>query len=228
MKKMKITTNRKSNNQIFACGLNFYKLFWIFLIASIIGTIVEAIWCYITLGIIEARKGVIYGPLSPIYGYGAVLMTLCTFKIAKKRDLYIFLICMVIGGVFEWVCSFVQETFLHTISWDYSDTQVNIGGRTNLLFAFCWGILGLLWVKDLYPLLSNLIEKIPKKIGIIITWPLLILVAFDIGISAFAINRKTERYYNIEASNSFEKFLDKHYPDERLDKIFSGLTIVEK
>ena len=226
MKKMKVTTMRKRDNEIFAHGLNFYKLFWIFLIASIIGIIVETIWCYLTLGKIESRKGVIYGFLSPIYGYGAILMTICTSKMSKKRDLYIFLLCMVIGGVFEWVCSFVQETFLHTISWEYSNTQVNFGGRTNLLFSFCWGILGLIWVKDIYPMLSKLIERIPKKLGVMITWPLLILVVFDISISALAINRRTARFHNIKASNSFEEFLDKQYPDKKLDQIFSTMKVL--
>lgn len=218
----------KNKNNTFAYGFNFYKFFWVFLIASIIGIVVEEIWTYLNFGVLESKKGLIYLPLSPIYGYGAVIMTICASKFSKKKNIYIFLLCMIIGAFFEWVCSFFQESVLHTISWDYSNTPFNFGGRTNLLFSFFWGILGLFFVKYLYPKLSNLIEKIPKKPGTILTWILFILIVFDTGISAFAVSRQSARHYGIEPTNKFEKFLDTQYTDEKLKKIFPGMAIIEK
>ena len=49
------------------------KLFWIFIIASIIGCAVETIVCIVQKGHFEIRQGVIYGPFIPVYGAGAVL-----------------------------------------------------------------------------------------------------------------------------------------------------------
>lgn len=46
-----------------------------------------------------------------------------------------------------------------TISWDYSDMPFNIDGRTSLAYAVVWGILGVIWVRELYPAFSRLIEK---------------------------------------------------------------------
>ena len=74
----------------FAEGLCFDKLVWIFVIGCIIGFIVETLWCYVRWGKIESRKGLIYGPFTPIYGFGGVLLTLwLTAKIAdsaKQRE----------------------------------------------------------------------------------------------------------------------------------------------
>ena len=40
----------------------------------------------------------------------------------------------------------------------------NLGGRVNLLYCFFWGIAAVVWLKLIYPLLSNLIEKLPLKL----------------------------------------------------------------
>ena len=49
------------------------NLIWYFIIFSIIGLIVETTFCYITTGVVESRKGFVYGPFCPIYGVGATL-----------------------------------------------------------------------------------------------------------------------------------------------------------
>ena len=76
--------------------------------------------------------------------------------------------------------------------------------------------------KFVYPILSNLIEKIPVKIGRILTVILVVFVIFDAVISIIACLRQSERAMGEEASNRVEVFLDKHYPDERLNKIFEN------
>lgn len=204
----------------FAAGLNFYKLFWIFFIGCFVGVVVETLWCLATRHRLESRAGVIYGPFNPVYGFGAVLLTLCLHKLRGKRDLWIFLGSMVLGGAFEYVCSLVQELAFGTVSWEYSHTRFNIGGRTNLLYSFFWGVLGLLWVKDLYPFLSRLIEKIPKKPGKILTWALCVFMVFNMGISALASARQADRRKGIPADSVVTRFLDEHYPDEFMQKIY--------
>ena len=212
--------NAETKEPPFASGLNFYKLFWIFFIACFIGVVIETLWCLLTRHRLESRAGVIYGPFNPVYGFGAVLLTLCLHKLSRKRDLWIFLGSMVLGGAFEYICSLLQEMAFGMVSWEYSHTMFNIGGRTNLLYSFFWGVLGLLWVKDIFPFLSRTIERIPKKAGVILTWVLCIFMVFDMGISALASARQADRQKGIPSTNVITEFLDRHYPDSFMQKIY--------
>lgn len=61
--KILITSGRRHS---FASGLNFYKLFWIFLIGSFFGVVAETLWCFIVQHKFEIRWGLIYGPFNPV------------------------------------------------------------------------------------------------------------------------------------------------------------------
>ncbi len=206
--------------EVFAKGICFEKIFWIFIIGCVFGCLVEVLNHFIHYGNFVSRSGLIYGPLNPVYGFGLVIFVLFLSKI--KNPILIFIGGMLLGGGFEYVCSFVQEKVFGTISWDYSHQLFNIGGRTSLKYMLIWGVLALIFMKFVYPILSNLIEKIPVKIGRILTVILVVFVIFDAVISIIACLRQSERAMGEEASNRVEVFLDKHYPDERLNKIFEN------
>ncbi len=179
----------RKEDRPFAYGLSFSKLFWLFVIGSFFGTVLETFWALFAEGHFEMRVGWVLGPFIPVYGVGAVAITLCLYKLHSKSDVIVYIASAVIGATFEYLCSYFQEKFLGTISWDYSDTPFNIDGRTNLMFALIWGFLGLVWLRNLYPFISNLIEKIPKKAGKIITVIFCIFMALDGLLSIAAINR---------------------------------------
>lgn len=211
----------------FASGYNYYKLFWIFFIGCFIGVVLETVWCFMNTGVLENRAGLIYGPFNPVYGFGALIMTITIGRFTKLRDLWIFLSCMFIGGAFEYCCSLFQELSFGTVSWEYSGTQMNFGGRTNLMFAFFWGILGLLWTKDFLPRMSRLIERIPNKIGPKLTWVLTVFMVLNMLISAAAVYRQSERREHIPATNAVQQFLDDTYPDEFLRKAYPSMMVVD-
>ena len=211
---------QKEKTRHFAEGLNFYKLFWVFFIGCFIGVVIETIVCIIVLRRIESRAGVIYGPFNPVYGFGAVLVTIALDKVKDAKNIWIFLYSMVLGAAFEYICSKFQEIAFGTVSWEYSNLPFNIAGRTSLMYGIAWGILGLFWVKLIYPNLSRFIESIPNKAGFVITWILIGFMVFDMGISTCAAIREEERRNNIKASNAFEEFLDKHYDSEFMRRIY--------
>lgn len=154
-------------------------------------------------------------------------MTVCLNKLSFLRDLWIFLICMFIGASFEYICSLFQEVAFNTVSWDYSVIDSNFSGRTSILFAFFWGVLGLVWVKDTYPRLSRLIEKIPKKIGTILTWILFVYMIFNMGISALAVWRQAQRADGIESDSAITTFLDQNYTDDFLKVMYPNMVVVK-
>ena len=83
-RKGKTAAGPHGNPYSFAHGLNFYKLVWIFTVGCLIGFAVETVWCYVQYGHFESRKGLIYGPFSPVYGFGAVLLTLALYPCGAK------------------------------------------------------------------------------------------------------------------------------------------------
>lgn len=212
----------------FAHGLNFYKLFWVFFIACFLGVVLETVFCWVTSGHLTNRTGLVYGPFNLVYGFGAVLMTVCLRRFAQKRDLDIFLAGMALGGAYEYACSWLQEKVFGTISWDYSQMPFNLGGRINLLYCFFWGILALVWVKELYPRISNWIEThVPKTIGVSLTWVLVVFMLVNMVMSAGAVWRLGQRYENVPATNPVAVFFDEHFPNERMARIYPSMMHVE-
>lgn len=49
----------------------FYQYIIIFLIASILGLVLEMVWMFVMFGIVESRVGLVWGPFSPLYGFGS-------------------------------------------------------------------------------------------------------------------------------------------------------------
>lgn len=204
----------------FAYGMNFYKLFWLFFIGSFFGTVLETFYALIFEGHFEMRVGMVFGPFIPVYGGGAVAITLCLYKLHNMNNIIVFFASAIIGGAFEFFCSYFQEMILGTISWDYSDTPFNIDGRTNLAYSLIWGMLGLLWLRYVYPFISRMIEKIPKHSGKIISVVLCVIMTIGGVLTNVAIDRKNKRAENIPPKTVIGQFCDAVFTDEYMDFIF--------
>lgn len=219
----------KTDKKSFATGVGFYKLFWVFFIGCFVGVVIEVLFCiFVTEHRYESRQGLIYGPFNPVYGFGAVAMTLVLYLFRKKSETWIFLVGAVIGAIFETLCSVYQEYFLGTVSWDYSDSKYSLmGGRTDLVYAVFWGILAVVWIKLIYPFMSKWIEKIPNKIGVILTWILFVFMVFDCVISCMAVDRMVKRHNGTADSTAVGNFLDANYPDEFLLKVYPNMIFTD-
>ena len=147
------------------------KIFLIFMIGSIIGYIVEMIVALVQEGHFESRQGLIYGPFTPVYGIG-ILVYYIFFSFVKNRNKgIVFISSMILGGITEYLCSYVQEKVFGTISWDYSEWLFNINGRTTIVHCTYWGLAGLLYVSYIEPLIPK-IENLVKsnKVKILTPW----------------------------------------------------------
>lgn len=214
---------QESERGHFARGINFYKLFLVFFLGSFAGVVVETIWCVLKYGHFESRAGLIYGPFNLVYGVGALVLTLALYRFRNRGWPWSFVGGFVVGGAIEYVCSYVQEQLFGTTSWDYSNMPFNLNGRTCLLYCAFWGLLGILWIKDLYPRMAKLIMKIPNRVGKPVVWVLLAFMIFNSAMSFFTVMRWTERISGQPPSNGFETYLDKHYPDEKMEKIYANM-----
>ncbi len=206
----------------------FYKYVYIFLIRCVVGFAVETLWCLIKNGYIESRKSLVYGPLSVAYGMGGVLLTAVLSKFKSSSLWKIFLISFAVGTVAEYICSLGQEIVFGSVAWDYSHLPLNINGRVCLLYSLFWGVLGIAWVKLIMPLTDKFIAFIPMNLSHILVWTFIVFFVFDAGLSAVAALRWNERKEGIGPSNRIEVFLDEHFPDERMKKIYANSRDVDE
>ena len=215
---MKEVKNRK---------LRIYHLFWLFFIGCFAGVIIEMFWWFLKTGVLESRRGLIYGPFNLVYGLGALLITVLLYRFRNKSSFIIFVLGFLIGAIFEYTCSLFQEIAFQTVSWDYGTSFLSINGRINLFFSIMWGILSVVWMK-LFPYFLYFIDRFWRKNMKILTFLLAVFMFFNICISFLACQRQRKRYYGVEAQNNLDRFLDHHYPDERLNKIYANKKYVKK
>lgn len=208
----------------FSKGLGFYKVFLVFFIGSFLGVLVEVAWAYIKYGGYESRKGFVYGPFNPVYGFGAVLMTVLLYRYRNRGALYSFLGAMLIGSVLEYLLSFFQERLFGSTSWDYSNVPLNINGRICLLYSIFWGVLGVIWIKGMYPILSYWLSKVPNHIGKNITIVLFVFMIVNALVTLSAVNRWSERVEGLPPVRALDYVLDSYFPDDRMVDIYPNMV----
>ena len=198
----------------------FEAVFWVFIIGSVFGFLIEMIYASILTKTFVIRRGLIYGPFIQVYGMGAVLYYLLIKKVDKPWQA--FLGGMLMGGILEYLCSFYQEILFGTISWDYTNLPLNINGRINILHCTYWGIIAILFLKVIYPQLIKMKKWLYTKWGTIVTILIAVFITYDITISCMAAGRQMARHRNIEPKNKIEEYLDVKYTDEVLDKVYNN------
>lgn len=218
-----IIDRQEKEKKHFCCGMNLYKLALVFIIGSFAGVIVETLWCLLRHGYIESRNGVVWGPFSPLYGLGAVALSLALYRFRNRSALPSFVGGFVIGSVVEYVCSWWQEWTFGSRSWDYSAMPFNINGRICLLYSLFWGVLGVFWIKDIYPRMSKWILKLPNRPGKVLTCALTVFMAVNCLVSGLAVLRWSERMEGLPPSNAYEAFMDEQFPDERMSAIYANM-----
>lgn len=163
-------------------NLNIINLVILFYMCSIIGYLYELILSLIFNGKLLSH-GILYGPWLPIYGTGAVFVTILNKY--KKHPFLIFFLSFFITGILEYICGYLLLKFLNKRLWDYRGWFLNINGFVSLLSAFCFGIGGLIIIYFLLPNIKKITKKINKKyikIGLSI---LTIIFSSDVLITIF-------------------------------------------
>lgn len=209
--------------------LNYYHLLWIFVIASIIGLVLETIYHFIVFGGFESRAGLVWGPFSPIYGSGAVLFALISrIKSIEQKSIPIitvFVACALAGATLEFIASWLMQTFFGVIAWDYSDTFLNVDGRTNLFFGLMWGVMGTVWICWFLPAIIRFIDSIPLSKSKFVTVLVTLFMLLNILATCLAVGRAYERSQGIPVQNQIDAIMDTLYGDTFIEDRFENATV---
>ena len=192
-------------------NLSFLLLFWVFVSASVLGLALEDVFHVLVYGGYESRAGFVWGPFSPIYGVGAVALTLFLNRFYYTHDLVIFLVAMVVGASLEYGASWMMETFWHAIAWDYTGTFGSINGRTNFFFGVMWGTLGLFWVRFVLPIIKGVQKRFSNKSSKafkVISWLLVVFILVDAVMTVLVLHREGQRTQGIPPATQIDVMLD--------------------
>lgn len=214
--------------------LTIHHIFWYFLIFSIVGLIIETLYCYATTGILESRKGLIWGPVCPVYGVSAAILIIFLNRHKDKGIIPLFIDGFVVGSIAEYILSFGLEAIYGMRFWDYGYVNLHINGRICLQFSFYWGVLSVAIMKLVKPSIDKLIEKIPTKPRNILELILLIFFIINCIFTVWGIQTYQNRVIynkinNIETSNILvqiqQKIENDYFTNERMSKTFPNLRI---
>lgn len=142
--------------------LETYLLY--FFLFSFLGWLMETIYSFIILGHFT-KRGFLFGPLCPIYGYGALILIIFLSKY-KNNSFKLFTYSAIIFSIFEYLVSYMLEVCFNSFWWDYTNDFFNLNGRISIFYSIAWGIIAILFVGHLYPFLKKKIDIILSKISV--------------------------------------------------------------
>ena len=203
--------------------------FWLFLIGSFVGFIMETIWCLLRNKRFEWRKSLIYEPIIPIYGLSGLIILLVCNYLKVNTTFQIFLVGFVISTIIEYIASFLQEKLFGTISWDYSEFPLNLGGRVNFLYSVLFGLAATVFYKSILLPINEYLLSV-NITNTVITLFVISFIFFitDVIISAIAAFRMKERGNNIKRTSYFWHLIDNKYNDDYLKKIYPNAIVLYK
>ncbi|WP_428421625.1 putative ABC transporter permease, partial [Paraeggerthella hominis] len=184
----------------------------------------------IVYGGYESRAGLVWGPFSPIYGMGAVLLTVSLNRFHHSHNLIIFIVSMVLGSAIEYTASWLMEVLWGAIAWDYAGTFGSIGGRTNFAFGVMWGLLGLLWVRIAMPLVKRAFSHVNARTTTAkaLTAAASVLMALNIAVTVLALDRESQRAQGVPAVTWEQRALDEWFPQPYMQEHFHNMSVYGK
>ena len=180
------------------------ELIVLFFCYSVAGWCMEVILKYIQFHRF-INRGFLIGPYCPIYGSGAVVVTvLVGGLIGNASYIVTFLASFVLCGVLEYFVSWYMEKMFHARWWDYSQKPMNLHGRIWIGNLVLFGIGGVAIVKLIDPVLMKWIHAIPQWILYTLSGAIVMLMIWDNIVSHIAFNLVKKEIDGVEADNSEE------------------------
>lgn len=203
------------------------EIVWLFVIGCLVGFILETIWHFLKNGVWINKQGLLYGPFKPIYGFGLIFIVLLMNNYREKKFWQKFIIGVILGSAFEYFGSLFQEYVFGTSTWNYSNFNLNIGGRIYLPYCFAWGIIAVFCVDFVYPFLKKILHKINPCFYKIITICVGVFMVINISLTALASIRYSDRANNENTDSAVFKVIDNLYPDEYMQIKFPKMKIIK-
>ena len=190
-----------------------------------LGLILETVYMYALYGVVESRVGLVWGPFSPLYGFGAVLLTAVLWPLRNQPIWIIFVISAGIGGILEQIAGWGMETVMHAWSWSYLHFPDHITQWVAWRFLIMWGVLGLAWCKLIMPEMLFRIGEPTTRRQAVVAGLLAAFIALDVSITVMCFYRAGKRQEGIPPQNVFEEYIDRHFGDDFISDTFENINL---
>ena len=152
------------------------------------------------------NRGFLTGPVCPVYGSGAVLITTVIGSLAGVEYGYVttFALSFVICGVVEYMTGLVLEKIFHARWWDYSTKPMNLHGRIWIGNLVLFGIAGLAIMHILNPVIYRFLGLFSLQARQIACGVLGVVIVADFVISYFVLKLVKLGVDSSEADNTEE------------------------
>lgn len=139
-----------------------YTLILYFFLFAFLGWVLESLYSLYELGHFT-KRGFLYGPICPIYGYGAIMLITFLNKY-KNNSFKLFFYSIIIFSLFEYIVSYALDALFAAHWWDYTNDFLNLNGRISIFYSLAWGIIAILFINHIYPFLKKSLDFILNKI----------------------------------------------------------------
>lgn len=194
-------------------AITYTKLFWLFIVGSIAGVIIEGLFCLIKKGHWETYVVSVLAPYNILYGFGAVLFYIGAIKLQNKPLSVQILIMTVLATTLELICGLLLRYGLGMRAWNYSHSFLNYKGIICFSFSLAWGSAAFLFAK-FSPQIQAMLKRFTSKPWRVACIVLSLVIMFDLCMTGTSILRWSERHYGIPAQTEMQKELDTEAPDD--------------
>ncbi len=151
-----------------------------FFIYSFFGYIVEILYDFFRGA--KLKSGILKGPVTPIYGFGSLLILFISDYLFKILNLNFFWELIIVLFVIAFSLTFLEfiggiliEKIFHKTFWNYSNFKFHIGKYIALEVSLVWMLGAILIIYIVNPLINKFIYLIPN----FVTYILILLFILD-------------------------------------------------
>ena len=152
------------------------------------------------------NRGFLTGPWLPIYGSGAVLITIAVKGAAPLESSIgtTFVLSLLLCGLLEYLTSYVLEKRFHARWWDYSQKPMNLHGRVWIGNLILFGLGGVLIVNLINPLLERIFRHLSLPAQEVLALSLSAIFIADYVMSHFVLKLVKTGVEGSKADNTEE------------------------
>ena len=163
-------------------------LILLFFSYSLLGWCIEVVLKYIQFHRF-INRGFLAGPVCPIYGSGAALITVAAGGLSRFESGIgtTFALSFLICGTLEYLTSFVMEKRFHARWWDYSQKPMNLHGRVWIGNLILFGLGGVAIIHIINPVLYRAFATVSFQVKEIAAGILLAVFLADYILSHFVL-----------------------------------------